>query len=220
MSSSAAAGCRTQMSPLASSKCGGRTACGMSARSSLRGRSGASEPAELPAAAGGGGALQLVRAGGAGEAPFLPPLHPPAAQARLPPSPCILRRGPPQPLLSSATTTRWLRRALLPFRVGARRWSGCVRCRCGARATIDEGGPGVRRIRRKREASVFNVGLQEPVATPFPSFIFYRDFLKSPLRVVLVFCLLPPSRLSMLALARCMQGEVNLDRHCIEMHRK
>jgi hypothetical protein len=83
-----------------------------------------------------------------------------------------------------ATRQPW--RALLSFRLGARRWSGssCVRrSRCRARATSDEGGAEVRRIRRKREA-FFYVGLQEPATAPFPSFVSCSVFLKSPPRVV------------------------------------
>jgi hypothetical protein len=73
-------------------------------RSSLRGRSRAPEPAELPAAAGGGGALQLVRAGGAGEAPFLPPLYP---QARSAPTIALLGDGDEVAAASSASVPSW-----------------------------------------------------------------------------------------------------------------
>jgi hypothetical protein len=45
---------------------------------------------------------------------------------------------------------------LLPFRVGARRWFGCMRrSKCGACANSDERGPRHRRIQRKWEASFF-----------------------------------------------------------------
>jgi hypothetical protein len=82
----------------------------------------------------------------------------PAAQARLCTSPASSGEVHPNHCSIWRQRRGGLGGALLPFRVGARRrwWSGCVRrSRCEGCANNDEGGPRVRRIRRKQEVSFF-----------------------------------------------------------------